>query len=369
MNLDRLTADTFFTFLFSIFQGTYGRKSCRKGQQGPPYTKWPLVEHTLFNSPFWFDDEERPLYVKDASDIGYLFCAPIISDFTLWLKEKATSQGYNQMLFGARDGYLIGKLFRMAERSKDSFYFLTSRTAAIRAGMISQEDIDYVDSMKYFGTPEEAMKVRFGIEVEEAGAVDRTALILKKSKQQRENYQKYIEKLGIGDGRLALFDFVAKGTAQMYLQKLFSQHMKGFYFLQLEPEFMADKGLDIESFYSKEERDTSAIFDNYYILETILTSPYPQMVEMNNNGDPVFANETRTSQDIGCIDRIQNGIVAFFNDYKEIIPENLISINKNLDEILLALVNRIKILDEEFMAIKVEDPFFGRMTDIRDIIV
>ncbi len=56
----------------------------------------------------------------------------------------------------------------------------------------------------------------------------------------------------------------------MYLQKLFAQHIKGFYFLQLEPEFMADKGLDIEPFYSDEEKNSSAIFDNYYILETIL---------------------------------------------------------------------------------------------------
>ena len=37
---------------------------------------------------------------------------------------------------------------------------------------------------------------------------------------------------------------------------------------------MADKGVDIESFYTEKERDTSAIFDNYYILETILTSPF-----------------------------------------------------------------------------------------------
>ncbi|WP_026667948.1 hypothetical protein [Butyrivibrio sp. AE2005] len=63
---------------------------------------------------------------------------------------------------------------------------------------------------------------------------------------------------------------MAKGTTQMYLQKLFAQHIKGFYFLQLEPEFMADKGLDIEPFYSDEEKNSSAIFDNYYILETIL---------------------------------------------------------------------------------------------------
>ena len=42
--------------------------------------------------------------------------------------------------------------------------------------------------------------------------------------------------------------------------------------------------------------------------------------------------------------------------------------NKKLDEKLLELVNKVQILDEEFLGIKVEDPFFDRMTDIRDVI-
>ena len=38
--------------------------------------------------------------------------------------------------------------------------------------------------------------------------------------------------------------------------------------------------------------------------------------------------------------------------------------NKKLDEKLLELVNEVQILDDEFLGIKVEDLFFGRMTDI-----
>ncbi len=322
----------------------------------------------IFNNPFWFEDEERRLSVRDAADIGYLFCGAMISDFTLWMKECADKQGYEQMLFGARDGYLGGRLFRMADTSKASYYFLSSRTAAIRAGMDSQDDIDYVDTMKYFGSPEDALRVRFGIEVDDINAIDRSAVILDKAKQQRENYHKYIAKLGIGSGKLALFDFVAKGTTQMYLQKLFSQHMKGFYFLQLEPEFMADKGLDIEPFYSDEEKNTSVIFDNYYILETMLTAPYPQMEEMDNNGNPVFVKEIRSEQDLRVFERAQKGIMEYFEEYLRILPESARKENKKLDEKLLALVNRVQILDEEFMALKVEDPFFGRMTDIKDVI-
>ena len=39
-----------------------------------------------------------------------------------------------------------------------------------------------------------------------------------------------------------------------------------------------------------------------------------------------------------------------------------------LDELFLSLISKIQIRDEDFLALKVEDPFFGRMTDIKDVI-
>ena len=322
----------------------------------------------LFNNPFWFEDEECRLSVNSAADIGYLFSGAMITDFILWMKECTQQQGYEQKLFGARDGYLVDELFKIVNHSEKSNYFLCSRTAAIRAGMDSQEDINYVESMKYFGTPEKALEKRFGIIVDDVNNVDCSAMILEKAKQQRNNYHKYVDKLGIGSGKLAFFDFVAKGTTQMYLQKLFVQHMKGFYFLQLEREFMKDKGLDIESFYSDEEKNTSAIFDNYYILETVLTSPDPQLLEFDLDGNPIYADETRSDEDIATIKLVQSGIVDYFKDYLRLVPESQRKVNKALDEKLLELINHIKIEDDDFMNLKVEDPFFGRMTYIRNVI-
>lgn len=330
--------------------------------------KTGMMISEIFNSPFWFDEDGEKLSINSSRQVGYLFCAPMITDFVLWMKQRAKVQGVGQILFCARDGYLPGKLFRKVSPDTKSVYFLSSRTAAIRAGMEDDRDIDYVDSMKYFGTPEEALKTRFGIAAEDVAKIERSKEILFKSEIQRGNYKKYIGKLNLNDGRLGMFDFVAKGTTQMYLGKLFSQHIKGFYFLQLEPEFMADKGLDIEPFYSDEEKNASAIFDNYYILETMLTSPYSQMEEFDENGEPVFADETRSEKDLGVFERAQEGITEYFEEYLRLVPEEARTENKQLDEKMLAMVNRIQIKDEDFMALQVEDPFFGRMTDIKDVI-
>lgn len=323
----------------------------------------------IFNDPFQFETEERKVTVSNAKDIGYLFSGAMISDFILWMSKRVKEEEIQQILFCARDGYLPGRLYRRKDSIAKCIYFLTSRTAAIRAGMESDEDIDYVDSMKYFGSPEEAVKKRFGIELPE-GADDkiRRLLIIEKAGSLKKNYRKYIERLNIDGGKLAMFDFVAKGTTQMYLERIFGRKMKGFYFLQLEPEFMADKELDIEPFYTDEEKNSCAIFNNYYILETMLTSPYSQMEEFDEDGNPEFAEETRSKRDIRCFEQMQRGITEFFEDYIGLLPEEARTENKKLDEVLLSLVNRIEITDQDFMSLKVEDHFFGRMTDIRDVI-
>ena len=333
----------------------------------PDRIKLGMFISRIFNNPFVFEDSDQRLCVNDSDDIGYLFCAPMITDFVHWMREKAATDNETHLLFCARDGYLIKRLYEMIDPDTHSYYFLTSRTVAIRAGVKDEKDIEYVDGMKYSGTVEEATMKRFGIDISQISGTRQEA-ILEKAAKQREHYRDYINALGINGADTVMFDFVAKGTTQMYLSRMFEGHMKGYYFLQLEPEFMAEKGLDIEPFYSDTEKDTSQIFDNYYILETILTAPFPQMLEFNDEGAPVYAKETRSENDLRCFVRAQAGIIQFFEDYISIVPEGVRSVNKPLDEALLALVNRVRILDDDFLSLKVEDPFFGRMTDIRDVL-
>lgn len=332
----------------------------------------------IFNSPFQFEDEECKIKVNDAFNIGYLFCAPMINDFVSWFGQRVIERKIPNVWFCARDGYLIQKLFGKYYPAIRSEYFMTSRTAAIRAGVETEADVAYVDGMKFSGTVEDNLLKRFGIVADELddsevdatkeGLLKYTEVILKASAIKKANNNKYLAKLDIKEGEIAFFDFVAKGTSQMYAQKLLINKIIGLYFLQLEPEYMKDKNLDIEPFYTESERETSAIFDNYYILETLLTSPNPSVAEFDSCGVPVFSDETRSAKDIECFMRAQDGIIEYTNRYIAICPQSEQMINKNLDEIFLKLVHNVQILDKDFLELMVEDPFFNRMTDITDIL-
>lgn len=319
-----------------------------------------------FSSPFQFENGAN-IEINDCFDIGYYICGPMIVDFMQWIIAKKQELDLDGILLCARDGYLLEKIYNRFCEDKDGFYFLTSRISSIRAGIMDEDDINYVDSMKFFGTEKESMLVRFGID-EDVAAEDRNVLILEKAKHKRRNYLKYIDSLNLPDGKLGVFDFVAKGTTQVFLQKFMPQQMRGLYFLQLEPEFMADKGVDIESFYTEKERDTSAIFDNYYILETILTSPMPSVDEFDEDGQPVYAKETRSDENLECVSRMQQGIMQYVDDYLEIVPVSMRQQNKMLDEAFLTLIGKLEITDQSFKNLVVEDPFFGRMTNIVDVL-
>ena len=331
----------------------------------------------LFNSPFQFEKEEQKMAIKRAYDLGYLLFAPIISDFVIWFEEQVRKHDIPNVWFCARDGYLIKKMYDELHGEGASVYFLTSRTAAIRAGVENEEDIKYVGEMKFSGTIEEELQERFGILTQTGtechadsseSLTDYSHAILSRAVSNRRNYHKYMEGLHIKEGDIAFFDFVAKGTSQMYIQRLVSNHLKGLYFLQLEREYMQEKGLDIQPFYDKKEADNSEIYENYYILETMLTSPMASIKEFNEQGEPCYARETRKREDIICVQEAQNGIFNYFMTYLRICPKSEMKVNKEIDELFLALIHGIDVSDRNFMGLKVEDPFFNRMTDVADLI-
>ena len=167
---------------------------------------------------------------------------------------------------------------------------------------------------------------------------------------------------------IAFFDFVAKGTCQMFISNIVNQHLKGFYFLRLDEEEMKDKNLDIITFYDNSNKSDSVIFNDYYILETILTSSMPSVIEFNSLGAPIYAEETRTDSAIHCFENIQKGIFEYFKLFIGICPETEWVENKKLDEEILSLIHKIKFKDKEFLEFKVEDTFFNRMTDMSSLL-
>lgn len=337
-----------------------------------------LFISNIFNNPFVFERLEKDICIQNNKTIGYSFCAPLIMDFVKWFEEKTRECNDCQIWLSARDGYLIKKIYEILYPNRKTHYVLTSRTAAIRAGTLSEDDIAYVDDMKFGGNMDLCLKKRFGIDVNkidikqiddtQQGILKYKEIIIGEAWKKYLNYKKYLKKICEKNKNILFFDFVAKGTCQFFIKKMVPNKIKGLYFLQLEPQYMNDKQIQIESFFTEREKIKSTIYQDYYILETILTSFSPSVNEFNISGEPIYAEETRLKEDLDCIYEVQSGILNYIKDFIKIYPIEQLKINKKLDEQILSAIHNVNLNDCYFSKLKVEDPFFNRMTDIKQVL-
>lgn len=319
----------------------------------------------LFNSPFQFEEPGGRIHVDTAYDVGYLFFGPVVAGFVIWLRRQIRKQGLKNIWFGARDGYLIKKLYEQIDSSTNSVYFLTSRFAAIRAGVENEEDIRYLEELRFSGSLREQLRERFGICVEDDGA-DHTLLdykneIFQAAAMNRKNYQTYLRALPMEEGDVAFFDFVARGTVQAYVQRLTDRRLRGFYFWQKDTDYMKKMGLDVRTFYAPEE---DAIEQSYLALEPVLMPPQPSVVGFDEAGAAVFGREDRAEQDFRSVRSAQDGISDYFQTYRKLDPAWETARERALEVGIFSLISRIEIRDQDFLALKDEDAFFNRVTEI-----
>lgn len=323
----------------------------------------------LFNSPFSFAREGQ-IGISSLEDIGYLLIAPMISDFVLWISERIHKENVDNILFSARDCYLLQKMYEHIWPKENAFYFLTSRIAMFRACTENVADIEFAESTKFTGSLEDKLKVRYGISdcavTGDGGDIfDYSELLFENSKIKKENYFKYIDKnILLKGGSTVFVDLSARGTIQYFVERMMKISMKGLYFLQLEPEFARNKNLNIIPFYMDDGIMNNVVFDDFYILEPIISAPDSSLDEFDENGEAVFAIEQRSLDEIEVMKRIQTGIMEYWKNLTGICPIKMLEINRDLDGAIFNLIHHLNIWDEKFFLLKNIDPFVNRVTEL-----
>ena len=285
----------------------------------------------IFNSPFALFESDGKGRVKTGRDIGYIYMAPIITDFLLWLANKIKDKKSARVLFSARDGYLIDKLYGILRKKEsliklpEGLYFLTSRILCISASLFNEDDILWSMNNTFSGSPEELLKKRYFLTEGEIEYFDpnkyssisqyilaHKKAILSKSAEIREKYMEYISGLGLnGDDDLIFFDFVSTGTCQLCLSRLLNADLKGYYFYRFNTMDIAKQKLLIEAPYTSE----GILAANSLLLECILTSFVPTVKGFDSSGKPVYLEERRTEEELCYIKEVQDGIVEYFEDF------------------------------------------------------
>lgn len=282
----------------------------------------------LFNSPFAKSDKVK---INDCKDLGSIFIAPIISEFMHWLGNEMKKGCFEGILFAARDGYLLNKLYSQMQRYLSGLprgiYFLTSRELCTQAGIEDDKDILWLSSVKFCGSERELLQFRFCLEdkdilpLEENEVKDLTQYVMlhknrihKKAWENRQNYLAFIEREGIkAEKEYAFFDFVSSGTCQYYLKRFLPFKLKGKYFCRSVTNDEKSY-LEIDALYLNDgvTNADSLLYENYRCLETIMTSPMPSLLYIDKNLDAIYDEEVRSEEELKFVVDIQEAVEEYF---------------------------------------------------------
>lgn len=287
----------------------------------------------MFNDPFVLNQETTPS-LKDCNQMGFVLFAPIVTVFMVWLLNQVKNKGFESVLFAARDGFLIQRLYdRAVEVLKwydmpKSIYFQTSRKATVTTDMANEAMINTLIGIRGVLSPEEVLKQLFGLDEDciqpfpEGKDWDleiysyvwkHKEQIFKKSANMRRNYFRYMGNLGLKIGKkYAFYDFVSSGTSQKALNKMVPFEMYGYYFGWNSQE--NKKEFSIDSLFGLENN----FFIHFFkVLELFMTSDKPSLDGIDDGGLPILAKEFRTEEEIGRVYAIQNSITAYFAEFME----------------------------------------------------
>lgn len=263
---------------------------------------------TYLNNPFVLYGKKGRVKVDTLEELGYFFIAPIIYEYMLWLKHKLLQDGIEQMLFPSRDGWLPYLIY---EKMKEvwpmlpkAIYFKTSRRAVTVAAIKDKEDIRRLARRKFSGSIKAFFKERFGVQAYEDGIWENTEeqknkllnkyenYILRNSKDERESYLEYLDKLGINKSlKQGFFDFVASGTVQYYLEKLIQQELRGYYFatMNLPNDFYEEGMIDAPFGNITSYGSGSSLSKHYLAMESILTDFDNTLIKIKK-GEFIFSD-------------------------------------------------------------------------------
>lgn len=282
-------------------------------------------------SPFALHEKTGRFAVETPYELGYGFLGPLVDFWLGWLREQLRGSGLRRMLFPARDGYLLQKLYELlrtnAPELPPSVYFKASRRAVTTASLRTEADVYEAAARRFHGSTRDFFQRRFGVEVgdetpwepesERARKLLAHAIpaILEHAAEERACYLRYLEGLGLsGEGAIGFFDFVAGGTVQRYYERLTGTETKGFYFATSNLPNRFYKPGDISAPFGNitSYGCSSPLAEHYVMLESVLTDPDTMLVRVGMDGEPVFADGQNAAWPV--MEQVQQGIFDYVSE-------------------------------------------------------
>lgn len=295
-------------------------------------------------------------------DIGYSILGPILLGFSTWIRKEMINEKIDNVVFLARDGYIVKKVFEMlySKESIHTNYMYISRKSAI-AGLVSKcKSMHEILKLYKFRRKESLRDVlkRLGISTADLEEnlnviVDRKDLyngmydeiiskyiqiVIDNGIEQRKYLEEYCSEV-FKNGKNIIVDIGWHGTIQKALMDILSDNVniKGMY---LGLEELCDSE-DMSSYFEFSHLFnhnmipyTRGVYETFFSANHSSTESYKKV---NGRISPEFNGNYKKNVDI---DELQDGALKFIKEYVELAHRLEISIeNVSPDLVASGIIN------------------------------
>jgi HAD superfamily hydrolase (TIGR01549 family) len=369
--------DTFFIpSVLEMLEDSYARELLRFDKTPADRKMIGEFAANALRDPFLFAKTNGKFAPESLGETASVFIAPLVYIMFCNIVKIAEKENIKKILLGARDGYLISKIY---DRLSGKFpmpemdYFLISRALSVLAAIKDENDIKEAMNLPFNGTAEELLSVRFAQkkllprfenETDLSFILRHGADIIKTAAGVRGRYLSYIEKFDINTSeKIGFFDLVSSGTCQKALAAITKFNLFGIYIIALSHSPGYKKEVPVEAVFGKVNpyKKSYSLMENYFLLENILPSPEPTIADFDPQGEPLFIADNRTAEQLRNLAEIQESVIHYAA-HSEISPKEAIEIDKNIPDIIFSCINPEYFEDKSgyFAAEMLYDEFVNR---------
>lgn len=291
-------------------------------------------------------------------NFGFIYGGPAVFAYMNWLKKQVIKDNINEVLFVARDGYSLKKVFDIIKpESVKTHYIYAPRIIyyliTLDFSMIKYFQLDdaiksvleyYKDKDEYL--QKQTPKIISAIEGYKF-ILSNIEIYKKLAKLEYQNYKEYIEKFNIDKNNIAVVDTCSLFKTSQKIISLFfgSKNIAGYYWILLKNKIYQSNQYISKSF----QKGAKHKILDWNLAEFLITSPEPPI---KNIADlkPVYSVPSKYEENrIEIYKYISDGIVEFSKIAKNCFWELETFINnKEITNWLNILINNPSDCDKKY---------------------
>lgn len=291
-------------------------------------------------------------------NFGFIYGGPAVFAYMNWLKKQVIKDNINEVLFVARDGYSLKKVFDIIKHeSIKTHYIYAPRIIyyliTLDFSMIKYFQLDdaiksvleyYKDKNEYL--QKETPKIISAIEGYKF-ILSNIEIYKKLAKLECQNYKEYIEKFNIDKNNIAVVDTCSLFKTSQKIISLFfcSENINGYYWILLKNKIYQSNQYISKSF----QKGAKHKILDWNLAEFLITSPEPPIKNIDDF-KPVYSVPSKYEENrIEIYKYISDGIVEFSKIAKNCFWELETFINnKEITNWLNILINNPSDCDKKY---------------------